>query len=175
MSKGRGKSLVFVEDTQVVLLIKQIIIECLYSGQSHTVAPIVNKTILVLAFKIHASRVVVYEHKADILGWSRIEAQRVLVPPDPRPGSHVLVRGFGLESPSFASSAQSQSAWPSSYWGNLVKPLNCPFNRGKSIWNSCLARAHTCKLVTELASLAYRGQPLAADWALYALDRRHWS
>lgn len=62
MSKGRGESLVFVEDTQVVLLIKQII-EFLYSGQSHTVAPIVSKTILVLAFKIHTSRVVVYGHR----------------------------------------------------------------------------------------------------------------
>lgn len=34
----QGESLVFVEDTQVVLLIKQIT-EFLYSGQSHTVAP----------------------------------------------------------------------------------------------------------------------------------------
>lgn len=55
--------------------------------------------------------------------WSGIGAQRVLVPPDPRPGSQVLVRGFGLESPSFASSAQSQSAWPNSYCGNLVSHL----------------------------------------------------
>lgn len=62
MSKSRGESLVFVEDTQVVLLFKQII-EFLYSELSHTVAPIVSKTILVLAFKIHTSRVVVYGHK----------------------------------------------------------------------------------------------------------------
>lgn len=62
MSKSSGESLVFVEDTQVVLLFKQII-EFLYSGQSHTVAPIVSKTILVLAFKIHTSRVVVYGHR----------------------------------------------------------------------------------------------------------------
>lgn len=55
--------------------------------------------------------------------WSGIGAQRVLVPPDPRPGSQVLVRGFGLESPSFASGAQSQSAWPNSYCGNLVSHL----------------------------------------------------
>lgn len=62
MSKSRGESLVFVEDTQVVLLFKHII-EFLNSGQSHTVAPIVSKTILVLAFKIHTSRVVVYGHR----------------------------------------------------------------------------------------------------------------
>lgn len=79
---------------------------------------------------------------------------------DPRPGSQVLVRGFGLESPSFASSAQSQSAWPNSCCGNLVSHF--PFNRGKSRWNSCSARGHSCKLVTDLASLAYRGQPLDA-------------
>lgn len=60
---------------------------------------------------------------ADILRWSGIGAQRVLVPPDPRPGSQVLVRGFGLESSSFASSAQSQSAWPNSYCGNLESHL----------------------------------------------------
>lgn len=100
------------------------------------------------------------------MGWSGIGAQRVLVPPDPRPGSQVLVRGFGLESPSFASSAQSQSALPNSCCGNLVSHF--PFNRGKSRWNSCSARAHSCKLVTDLASLVYRGQPLAADWALDA-------
>lgn len=57
----QGESLVFVEDTQVVLLIKQIT-EFLYSGQSHTVVPIVSKTILVLAFRIHTSGIVVYGH-----------------------------------------------------------------------------------------------------------------
>lgn len=71
MSKGSGESLVFVEDTQVVLLFKQII-EFLCSGQSHTVAPIVSKTILVLAFKIHTSRAVLYGHRQtfwDRVGW----------------------------------------------------------------------------------------------------------
>lgn len=52
MSKGRGESLLFVEDRQVVLLIKHIL-EFLCSGQAHTVAPVVSKTFLVLAFKMH--------------------------------------------------------------------------------------------------------------------------
>lgn len=41
------ESLVFVEDMHVILFIK------LSSGQAHTVAPVVSKTILALAFKMH--------------------------------------------------------------------------------------------------------------------------
>lgn len=47
----RGESQVFVEDRQVVLLIKHIL-EFLCSGQAHTVAPVVSKTFLVLAFEM---------------------------------------------------------------------------------------------------------------------------
>lgn len=106
----------------MVLLIKQILEFLLYAGQAVSVAPIVNKTLLVSAFEDVYNRVVGFgsRHEAEVLGWSRIG--RVLVPPDPGPGCQVLVKGFGLASPSFASSTRNKSAWPNSCCGNLASP-----------------------------------------------------
>lgn len=58
-------------------------------------ALLVSKPLLVPVFKM-PTRVMVYgyRHEADILGWTGIENQRVLVPPDPGPGSSFWSRAL---------------------------------------------------------------------------------
>lgn len=89
MSKGR-ESLAFVEDKQVVIMhIEQILEFLLYANQGYTVAPVMSKTLPVPAFKIHVEVVAYkYMHEVDILGWTGIGAQGLLVSSDygPAPG-----------------------------------------------------------------------------------------
>lgn len=119
------ESLVFVEDMQVVLLIKQTEFwpspHCGPSSEQNYPGP---------CFQNAYSRIVAYGymHETDILGWSEIGAQRVSVPLDPRPGSQVLVKGFGLESPSLLQCPEPVCLAKFLLW-KPSKPLNCPFNK----------------------------------------------
>lgn len=66
-------------------------------------------------------------HEAGMLGWTGIEAQGLSVPPDSGPGSQVLVKGFGLESPSFA--CPEPVCLATFLLWKPGKPLNSPLNR----------------------------------------------
>lgn len=123
MSKGRG------EDTQVVLHMKQILEFLVSAIQVHTGLNSEQNTCP--CFPHAYGRAVAYGSRleADVLRWSGIGAQGLLVLPHSGPGSRLLGKAFGIESPSVACPEPVCLAkfllWKPG------KPLNCPFNRGE--------------------------------------------